>query len=282
VWESEDGENYAPVSSGVNTLGVVPIDWYLPGEQTDDTPGLTAMPTLDDLAQMNLAYWQAYSNHMGLMEHVRSPGWVINGVDWPKDPNGRPVITFAPGVFLAGMDSSVTVRVESVGVDPASVANSFQDLRLMEDNMAAYNLALVLPQKAQITATQIQISAASSNSALRGWVAKLQDAMENALRKIALWIDEQDGPALFINDEFVLPFDSSALQQISGMVDRAQAPMFVLYESMKKMGLVGEDMTYEQYMELIASDVERRNASMMQQYTPSFGDGLNGERSQQE
>jgi len=283
VWEREIEGEHVLVKYGVNSLGIIPVDWFMPGGQTEETPGLTAIPALDDLAHMNLAHWQAYSDHLGLMPYVRSPIRVFNGIEFPTDPiTGEAKVNAAPGMFLANLNPDVTATAMSYGVDPASVDRSFQDLKALEEYMSVYDLSLIMPRGGHSTATQMQIAAASANSALKGWVQRLQDCFENAIKKIALWTNQQDGPGLFVNDEFLLPYDSSALQQLSGMVDRGQVPLFVLYETVKKMGMVSENMTFEDsvdekgntvkgYLSLLADDAKRNTEKANIGFTPSFG-----------
>ena len=271
VWEAVDKGEYVLVSSGPNTLGIVPVSWFMPGEQCG---GLSAHPALDDLAEMNLAHWKAYSDHQVLMMFGRSPVWHGHRLYFINEKSEQVAPIFGPGRFFTSSEDGADLR--SVGVDPASIEKSFQDLRAMEEYMGLYGLQLVTQQTTGgITATQASIAAASSDSTAKGWVQKLQDCMENVLRHVALWQGEADGPALYINDEFRLPYDAASVQQEASQVRDGLSPLFVLYEMKKKMGVVSEDMTFERYVALIEEDRKRNEAQEVRNTPPfeNFGGG---------
>jgi hypothetical protein len=270
VWEATKDGEYERKDGGKNSLGVVPVDWFMPGEQvgaTEDnegTPGLTAIPALDDLAEMNRAHWQGYSDHKGLMAYGRAPVWLLKmlGID-PNKP-----IKFGPGRSCS--TDNPDADIQSKGVDPASIDRSFQDLKGMEDYMGLYGLQLIMPKNAGVTATQAQISAASSDATLKGWVQKLKDCMENALRKIALWQGGKDGPALFINQEFRIPYSEAITQHLAGLVEKGLFSLRAFFETLKKMGLY-EDTDFEGYKQELQETRAFLRENQLTEFTPGFG-----------
>ena len=282
VWEQPEEGDFELVSSGENSLGIVPVDWFMPGEQIElvdgsGTAGLSAIPTLDDIAYINLEHWEENSNHRTLMQNVRAPGFLFNGIEFPRDTkSGDFMINWGPGKFLAALPSGtgIPADVKTISIDTSSVEQSFHDLQMLEERMDVYALSLA-QSKGQITATQMQIAAISSNASLKGWVQKLQDCLENAIRKIALWVNKPDGPPLHVNDNFTLMYDPSELQQLASLVDRGLMPLFCLYEWLKKRGKISEDMTYDDYVLQIEQDKKRRE---MIDYTPSFAGRLQIDR----
>ena len=265
VWVSVNGKTFELDTQGANSLGFVPVDWFMPGEQTSETPGLTAIPALDDLAEMNRAHWQGYTDHKSLMVMSRAPAWLLKCLNLIKGEK----ILFGPQRYCATDSEAADIR--SIGVDPASIDRSFEDLKAMEDYMGLYGLQLILPQNAGATATQAQIAASSSDSTLKGWVQLLVDCMENALKKIAEWQGRKDGPALLINSEFRRPYDASVIQQLASLVNNGQLPLIVLFQVLKKMDVLDEDMTFEQYTAGIDEDKKRNAEHMNMGFTPSFG-----------
>lgn len=268
LWESEQGSGYVQVASGENSLGFVPVTWFMPGEQRG---GLSAQSALDDLAWMNLDHWQAYSAHKELMQYGRSPVWFGRNLGVDDDV---PLVV-GSGRFITSENDGADLVCR--GVDASSIEKSFQDLQRIEERMSLYGLQLISQATTGgITATQASIAAASADSSLGKWVQLLQDCMENALRNVAAWRGESDGPGLFVNSEFRLPYDASAVQQESSQVRDGLSPLFVLYELKKKMGLVNEDMTFEKYIALIEED-RRRNETATGE-TPLFESFAGGGR----
>lgn len=253
VWENDGAKTeFTLIQDGVNSLGVVPVDWFMPGELVK---GLTADPALNDLAHMNVAHWRSYADHTDLMLWVRRPTWKATDL---KNNDGEP-LPFGPGRLIDGNEGS---DLKSVGVDPGSVAHSSADLKAKEEYMAIYGLQPITQQTGTMTATQASIAAASSDSTLKGWVQLLQDCMENALKKVAIWMGGADGPALFINNEFRLAYDPSYIAQLSAQADRGQLSVRTLLETEKRMGMFDDDFNVEEELQRIAEEKKQKDANL--------------------
>jgi hypothetical protein len=202
IW-TVDGGPSALTASGRNFLGRIPLAVFMPGEQLD---GLTAMPPLADLAELNRVYWAAAADHdMRLMPFVRSPVLfgrklgVKEGAEIPVSP-GRLINAEADGADL-----------RSVGIDSGSASHSELDLREKRESMREFGLQAT---QAHVTATQSENSASTAAASLKGWVAQFKDCLENAFRLAANWMGWEDGPAAEINTRFRYGFDLNLLNLI--------------------------------------------------------------------
>lgn len=274
LWEQIEGRgDYVRRGGGPlkdergRTLGVVPVVWFIPGRPV--TP-VTARPVMEDLAWMNVSHWQAYSNHIQLMNWVRSPAWF--GKKLLTSSGDTPVMS--PGHLISVDDDSASL--ESVGVDSGSVNWSLSDLKDKTEYMSLYGLQMITSTATNITATQAEFIAGSSESQLKEWVQALQDTMENALKLIARWKGFADGPALSINTEFRLALNVQLLTFLSSLCDKGQLSTQTLLETLKLMGVFADEFTVKDELEKLKKQANDN------QFTPGWGDLAGGGRYSQE
>ncbi|WP_304736865.1 DUF4055 domain-containing protein [uncultured Desulfovibrio sp.] len=212
VWEnSEEGKNdFVKVGETRQlSLDEIPLAVFMPGDRRTD---MTAEPALIDLAMLNKRHWQATSAQFDLMEYVRRPPWFGRKLGiWDADTGERKV-TFGAGILCDSDDDGADLR--SVGVDPASVEAGRQELKDLEENMALYGLQLLQPKSGVITATESNRDSEENNSTLKAWALQFQDFLENAMRFVALWRGEADGPSVKVNTEFANSLDAQFLLEM--------------------------------------------------------------------
>lgn len=233
------------IDSGTNALGYIPIYWFRPGQ---DQGELAAISPLHDLAEMNRSHWVSYAQHVGLMSWVRSPVWMGRKLD---DANGQP-LAVGPSSIINVNDPEA--GLESVGVDPSSVAASQEDLKRKEEYMEAYGLQVAFSPTnsvGQMTATQVDAAASASDSQLKSWCGLLRDCLENALKAAADYEGDPDGPSVFVNTAFRAVFDAALLSYSASQVDKGHRPLVQHYLLEKSMGLIYDDMSFEDYQKAL-------------------------------
>ncbi len=218
---------------------------------------MTAESPLADLAEMNRVHWGAYSNHVSLMTWERLFLWVGQNL---TDNEGKP-LAFGPGFILNATVNAggAPCDLKAVGPPTETARISLDDLENIEARMRAYGLQVAFaPQgSAGVTATEAGISAAASDSQLKGWCGSLKDCLENALKAVADYTGGLDGPAVFVNTEFRATLDISVLAMLSSLVDKEQFPVEGLWAVMKTMGVLADDMAVDEIKKLL--DQARQN-----------------------
>jgi hypothetical protein len=205
-WEVRNS-NATLIDYGPNSLGEIPVVWFRPGEPTGT---LTARPPLDDLAEMNRAYWAATADHDGrLMPFVRSPAALAVGLGIPEGQQ----VQFSPARIIE--TDNPQGRLESIGIDSASAVNSQNDLREKRDAMRDYGLQTV---QSGVTATMSENVATNAASSLKGWCAVFKDCLENAHYYAARYQGWEDGPAIVVNMEFKNSLDLNLLGHLQQAV----------------------------------------------------------------
>lgn len=268
VWEvwSNRAENggtgsWIQIEAGHFSIDVLPVVAFIPGERIGD---LTAEPALIDLAQLNKRHWQATSSQYELMEYVRRPPWFAKCLG-DFDPNtGKTTIIFGAGQLCHSTNESA--YLQSVGIDPNSVAAGRDELQDLENRMSVFGLQLLQPKTGVITATESRRDAEENNSTLKAWALLFQDFLENCMAYVALWWKMPDGPSIVVNTEFANALDESILLEMF----RAQViSRETLLSMSKSTGVLPDDF-----------DIEAEKARLEQE--TKAGEGPSGiERAQQ-
>lgn len=248
TWENESdgGKDFIMTEDGTLSIGVIPVAVFMPG---DKRTGMTAEPALIDLAELNKRHWQATSSQFNLMEYVRRPPWFGNKLGIVKE-GGEREVTFGPNCLcLAEQDGAF---LQSVGIDPGSVAAGRQELADLEDRMALYGLQLLQPKTGAITATESLRDAEENNSTLKAWALQFQDFLENAMKYVALWWGESDGPSVKINTDFANALDASFLLEMrrAGEISRE-----TFLGMVKGMGILPDDFDVQEEANKLARDL---------------------------
>lgn len=243
VWERPVKGGRAPelVEEGTTSLDYIPVFWLSLG--TAGAEAVTADPPLMDLAEMNRAHWNAFSDHQGLMRWVRSPVWFsLNMVGEDGE-----ALQFGPNRLLdtRARDGEPAPDLKSVGVDHQSSANSLKDLAGLERRMESYGLTVALSPAGHATATEVATAANASDSQLKGWCVGLQDALENALAAAADYDGDADGPAIFVNTSFRRTFDAERAAFLQQARDQGDLSWDTYFAEIQKMGAVSDEVEIE-------------------------------------
>lgn len=251
VWETwrnnEPGNtDFVKGPNGELSIGVIPVVAFMPGDKRTD---MTAQPALIDLAQLNKRHWQATSAQFELMEFVRRPPWFGRNLG-EFDAEGKKTIIFGPGKLCNS--NNPDAALQSVGVDPGSVAAGRQELQDLESSMAMYGLQLLQPKTGVITATESNRDAEENNSSLKAWALQFQDFLENCMKFVAMWWGLEDGPSVKVNTEFANALDASLLLDMfrAGVISGQ-----TLLSLFKGMGILPDDFLVDEEAAKIAGSL---------------------------
>jgi len=250
VYVKREGEtDFTKDKEGRLSLKEIPVAIFMPGEQRTS---YTARPALMDLAWLNIRHWQATSEQYDLLSFARRPPWYISGVDETDnlDENGKPKpLEFGPGkVFYLPQGG----QMGSAGVNPASIEAGRQDLKDLEEAMAAYGLQLLQTPTGNRTATQVEREGRENNSTLRNWALDFQDFLENCLRLVGLWWGLDDGPSAKVNDDFAR---NANVEYLMRLYDKSLISKETMANLMTRAGILPDDFDYEDEAARIAQDL---------------------------
>jgi hypothetical protein len=183
-WElhrnSEDSNiGFELVAEGPVSLGRVPlVTWYIkPRGQ------LLAQPPLEDLAWLNLAHWQSFSDQRNILRYARVPFLHFAGFD--EDEVGP--YPLGANRFIRSANSES--KVQWVEPNGEAIAAGQRDLDSLEARMEVLGLQPLLEKIGRATATGRTIDERHRETAIQSWIRSLESGLMDAFQMAAEWED---------------------------------------------------------------------------------------------
>lgn len=180
----------------LNTLGRVPlVTAYFEKEDA-----MTAEPPLLNLAWLNLAHWQSYSDHRNILRFSRFGLLFGSGLDEEDSKN----LEIGPNRLITAKNPEAKLQyVEHTG---AAIKVGENDLERLVNQMEVLGLQPLISRPGQKTATEKSIDEAKGQSTLQSWVRALEALLEQAYETAGNWIGIKmpDGFSVDIFNEFGL------------------------------------------------------------------------------
>lgn len=200
VWKkvdaSADGkiaEHWEPGPSGTLPIREIPVTVAYGGRRVAD---FVSKPPLESLAHLNAGHFRRQSGFHNSLHIASVPIPYATGVS----PDDFTKMRASPSAVMCFEEPNAELAyLEPTGVALESAREDLQDtVRLM----ATLGLAMLQARDVQETAEGKRIDKSASDSALARCARNMQDAVEEALRFHAMWINEKDGGSFTINRQF--------------------------------------------------------------------------------
>lgn len=170
------------VDSGRTTLDFVPLATIY-GDRIDF---MISRPPFLDLAWLNLAHWQSYSDYRNILHIAQVPFLFASGMK--ADESG--VIIGTSSAVVAEDPAAKMMWVEHSG---AAIASGRQEILDLESAMEAMGAALMSEETpGNETATAKSIETSNQQASLGGLVRALQDGANQFLWLMAQWLRIDD------------------------------------------------------------------------------------------
>lgn len=233
TWRKNAKDVWVLDKEGTTTLDIIP---YVPvyGKRTGF---MTAEPPLIEVANLNVAHWQCASDQQTILHMARVPILAVIGVEDDK--------------FELTVGASTAVRiplngdmkwVEHTGKAIEAGAN---ELEALEERMRQAGAELLVLRPGKITATQTATENAVGMCALHRIAQGLEDALDQALQIMAMWVGEADGGHVQLFKDFGAASLAEASTQI--LLDSATAGKIsdeLYFNEMKRRGIISPDVKW--------------------------------------
>jgi len=193
-------------------------------------------PPLWDLAFLNVAHYQQWSDYATSIHMTCVPIWVTIGMQQSETE------------VILGPNSGVNIPdpqgdAKYVSHDGASLGSCKAALDDLKSDMATLGLAMLAPQKRIAeTAEAKRLDKSTTDSSLAVAARALQDAIEKALGFHARYLGLPDGGSVEINREFErLLLDAPVMQAFAQLVE-AGFPTYPVLEALQRGGRIPADM----------------------------------------
>jgi Domain of unknown function (DUF4055) len=195
-----------------------------------------SQPQFSDLAYLNVAHYQQWSDYATSIHKTNVPVFVTSGVD---TDGASLVIGPNTGLNFPAPDA----KAYYVSHDGAALAASEAALDDLKNDMAALGLAAMATSKrAAETATAKEIDKSASDSALAVSARGLQDAVERALGFHGRYLG-LDGGSISINRQYSdTRMDAADVMAWATLAEKLGVPLSLVLDALKAGGWIPDDV----------------------------------------
>jgi len=189
-------EEYNVVAAGPSTLGKIPLITIY----ADKTGFLTADPPMEDLAWLNLAHWQSYSDQRNILKYSRFG--LLFGKGFPqKQVDAKDGVVVGPQRMI--LTSTIEAELKYVEPTGKGIEAGAADLEDIEQKMRVLGNQPMVKNVA-VTATTDRIDESRTVSQLQAWVVAAERGILAALVLASKWrkIDAPDTMQVDIFHDF--------------------------------------------------------------------------------
>jgi len=197
-------------------------------------------PPLLDLAYLNIAHYQQWSDRATSIHKTCVPIYVETGID--PEPEGAAPVVLGPN--SARRFSNPNAKAMYVTHDGAALGECTKAIEEIKSDMAVLGIAMLAPSKrAAETAKAKQIDKSASDSSLGVTARGLQDGIERALGFHAKYLRLGDGGSIKINRDFdALMMDPQVMLAYVQAAKDAGFPVDILLREWQAGGRIGPDV----------------------------------------
>jgi len=264
------------VESGPLSLGEVPlVTVYF-------TPDgfMCAKPSFENLAWLNLAHWQSYSDQRNLLRVARVPILVVKGAPPPEDANRSVTIGSSSLVTLPNTEESDLFYVEPTG---AALNAGNDDLKTLEERMEILGLQPLVSRSGGVTATAKSMDEARTESNIQSWIRATENGLRAAFEMAARWIKQElpEDFAVDIYSDFGLSLKSADdLQALMALYSQGVITAKTLLYECKRRGVVNDMVDVDEEVQAAKDDPPMGMLTLAGAKPNAFADG--GDVSQEE
>jgi hypothetical protein len=239
TFRQDSAAAWMPYESGVSTMNEIP---FVPiyGERISF---MVSKSALIELAHLNIKHWQSQSDQDTLIHVARVPILTATGVD---------------KTFKLTVGSSAAVKLpqdatlgytEHSGAAIGSGKISLDDLK---EDMRQAGAELLVLKSGPVTATEVSSDNAVGMCALQEQTLALEDGLDSALQFFAEWMGLPEGGHVTLFKDFgAATLAEASAQLLVGMANSGKLSNETLILELKRRGIVGAEVTWEDEKEKI-------------------------------
>lgn len=221
------------IDNGTTDLDVIPMVTFYAANRE----GLMqAKPPLEDLAHLNIRWWQSNADQINVLTVARFPMLAVAGA---TDASGT-TMRIGPRQLLGTKDANGKFYyVEHTG---KSINAGRQDLLDLEEQMANYGSIFMKRRPGNQVATARALDSAESTSPLQDMTVRFIDSVNTALKLTAEWMKVEDGGTVKIATDFGPEEESTAdLEFLLDLRKARDISREALLDEAKRRGIIADD-----------------------------------------
>ena len=180
IWRKEPGKKeYDQSDEGINTLNKIPLVTFY----TNRTGFMTAVSPILQLAWMNLAHWQSYSDQRNILHYARVPFLFGSGFSNQGAKNG-----LAMGSTQAILETAPEAKLGYVEPTGTAIDSGRTDLMDLETRMEILSMLPFIRKTGNKTATEAGINESQSSAEIQRWIRNIERMLEGAYEFASDWV----------------------------------------------------------------------------------------------
>lgn len=214
---------------------------------------LESKPPLLDLAFLNIAHYQQWSDRAISVHKTCVPIWVEAGVDPSEDGKPAPIVL---GPNSARTSTNPSFKAGYQSHDGAALSQVTAVIDELKSDMATLGLSMLAPTKRVAeTAEAKRIDKAASDSKLGVAARGLQDGIERALHFHARYLKLDSGGSIKINRDFESSvMTPEVMSAYALLAEKLGIPVRVILKKLQEGGRIPEDENLDDLEEEIATN----------------------------
>ena len=250
IHESDTGKegSYKEQSRTSHTYGEVPLETLY----IERTGHLTGAPPFEDLAWLNIAHWQSFSDQRNILRIARVP--IIVAAGFTNDEIGEN-FSVSSSRFVRTKNPEASIKhVEHTG---KAIAAGEEDLKRLEERMVMLGLQPFVQRSGSQTATGKAIDESRTHTAIQAWIRECEGFIHNLYKAAARWIDSElpEKFAVSINSDFGFALNGTddianlLKARLAGELSRA-----TFLHELKRRGLLAEGVVIDDEVAAIEAE----------------------------
>lgn len=213
-------------------------------------------PMLIDMVDINFDHYRTNADYKHGMYFSGLPTPYVTGITPDKLLEANDGLSIGPRSFI--ILPAAESKAGYLQVQPEVFKDYREELKVLEDRMAVLGArALITERKQTETADAIELKSAGEQSVL----SKVADAIAAGLTSILRIVDDwypgenaKDIHLSFSKDFGMTGVSPLVLSEIFKAVQAGVAPSIIYFNNLKRGGYISEEMTFEEYKDLLDSD----------------------------
>lgn len=262
VWEKRvsagrrKSTSWEIADSGPITIGVIPIVPFIAGRRIGGS--WRFQPPLKDAAFLQIEHYQQETALKCAREMTAFPMLAGNGVA-PAMVDGKPApVPVSPkSVLYAPPSGDNGSHGEWRFIEPDATSLKFLSGEVDKTEAQLRELGRQpLMATSGITVVAAAFASQKASSVLQSWALRLKDALEQAFKLTAMWLNDSAQPTVRLFTDFDLDMtDEKGPEVLTKMRESGDLSQGTLWAEMKRRGILGPDFEAEKERDLIVKEM---------------------------
>lgn len=256
VLEQDDKGEWQEIDQGLITLPEIPMVPFVTGRRIGSK--WQFHPPMRDAADLQVELYQEETALKYIKTMSAFPMLAGNGVTPPTNGDGTPqTVPVGPMSVLYAPPNSDGGHGEWKFIAPPADLLRFlaEDIEKTIKQMRELGRQPLTAQSGNLTKITTAVAAAKGNSAVQMWALGLKDALEQALKYTAMWLNETAEPEVKIFTEFgVDALESVAPELLIRARENGDLSGATLRGELKRYGILSAEFDEDAEREMLLSD----------------------------